>query len=134
MECDVRSQQLRSGSWLIRVAGSIDTETFSRFEERFGAVADHDPQELLADMRGVEYISSSGLGAIFRLKRKFEEKGCAFFMYDPSVAVRRVLEISKSAGILAGSERFAPSSAFFEFVSAREAEKRKKAEAKPVRR
>ncbi len=130
MDIEIRPQELAQNAWLVRVGGTLDTETYPRFEERLGAIASKAPRSLLLSMEDVKYISSSGLGALFRLKRHFDQSSGFFGIYDASIAVRRVLEISKSGALLVSPEVIGADSPFFPYVSARETEKRKEAEAR----
>ena len=82
-------------------------------------------RDVLLSLTGVKYISSSGLGAIFSIKKSFDELGAAFLLYDPALSVQRVLEISRMQGMLVRPEAVPAGHPWHDFISTREEEKRK---------
>ena len=51
--------------------------------------------QILLNIKLVNYVDSSGLGAIFDSYKQVSEKGGVFKICNPNVEVKRVLEITK---------------------------------------
>ncbi|MDD5455725.1 MAG: STAS domain-containing protein [Candidatus Margulisbacteria bacterium] len=52
-------------------------------------------KNILLEMKNVNYVDSSGLGAIFDSYKQITEKSGAFKILNPTVDVKRVLDITK---------------------------------------
>ena len=115
-------QVLPNGGRVILPEGAIDTATSEQFKNRVVSyLEDNAPASaLLVDLSRVKYISSVGLGALIQLMKKSRQRQSPFALYDPQLAVRRVLEISKLDFLLVDP---AGAGLFGEYVSKKEAAK-----------
>lgn len=128
MELSTSVKKLDRGACIVAPKGSIDSLTSEEFESALDAVLSAGPSQVLLYMRGVSYISSSGLGVLFKFRKKFEASRLGFALYDPTLSVQRVLEISKATIMQLRPETLLPDSPFHTFVADREAEKKRLAE------
>ena len=97
IDLKMNSETLSKDSWVLSPKGSIDSVTSNEFKNRIEKLFEENGKmpNLLLDMAGVKYISSVGLGALIGLFKKCRESGSSFALFQPQLAVQRVLEISK---------------------------------------
>lgn len=89
----------RIGSELIiRIKGSLDTNTSPEFEEILRGL-ESDIQRLILDLSDLEYISSAGLRAIFVADELYENKE-GILIRHPNDEVYEILEITGSTDLL----------------------------------
>ena len=95
MEMDLQISVRRNGDVaIIDLAGEVDAYTSARFREVMIDIIDDGGVNLIVSMAKVEYIDSSGLGALVGgLKRTSERKGRIVLVCDQS-QVRKVFEIT----------------------------------------
>lgn len=78
---------------VVTVAGELDLDTAPRLVERVEQAVPADPEALLLlDVRGLDYIDSSGLRALLRFS---EVTGGRLALVAPARAVLRALEITR---------------------------------------
>jgi anti-anti-sigma factor len=73
--------------------GRLDAATVAALDERLLPLL-QGGGKLVADLSGVNYISSAGLRAVLRAVRAAQAGGCAFAIAVPDGMVREVLEYS----------------------------------------
>lgn len=79
---------------VLAVAGEIDTQTT---DELRVAVDDLDVahRTLVLDLHGVEFVDSSGLGALLGIKKQQERAGGRLLLTRLSPPVARIIEITR---------------------------------------
>ena len=119
---------LPNGGWVFSPQGPIDSNTTEQFKNRVQGFLDENEKtpDILLDMSGVKYISSIGLGVLIQLLKKSQQTKSSFALYDPQLAVRRVLEISKLDFLLVKPEDAATHGPFSDYVQNKEAQRPKK--------
>ncbi len=123
-ELRIHQQNIPGSGWVLSPQGPIDsntTEEFRRGTQDFLEASE--ASNLLLDMSGVKYISSIGLGALIQLLKKSREAHSTFALYNPQLAVRRVLEISKLDFLLVKPEDAATAGPFSEYVARKESQR-----------
>jgi anti-anti-sigma factor len=122
-ELRMSQQNLSSGGWVLLPQGPIDTATTEQFQNRVQKFLEEKAEvpDLLLDMSGVRYLSSVGLGALIQLLKKSQQSKSAFALYDPQLAVRRVLEISKLDFLVVDPASASASGPFAEYIARKEA-------------
>jgi anti-anti-sigma factor len=123
-ELRIHQQSLPSG-WVLTPQGPIDSNTTEQFTNRVREYFEEKKPapDLLLDLSGVRYLSSVGLGALIQLLKKSQENQTAFALYDPQLAVRRVLEISKLDFLVVDPAAAAASGPFAEYITQKEAQR-----------
>jgi len=124
-ELRMGTQNLAGGGWVLSPQGAIDSNTTEEFRSRIQKFLEtkNPTPDLLLDMSAVKYISSIGLGALIQLLKKSQEERTAFALYNPQLAVRRVLEISKLDFLLVNPADAATLGPFSEYVLSKEAQR-----------
>ena len=80
----------------IEPVGFLDTETYKMLEDKVNKMFDGDIKVMIINMSGVEYISSLGLGALIKAKKKIEEKNGMFMLTSLQPQIKRVIEVVKT--------------------------------------
>jgi anti-sigma B factor antagonist len=86
---------------VLRVAGEVDVYTAPRLRERIGDLAAKDAVHVIADLGQVDFLDSTGLGALIGgLKRLREEDG-SLALVITTPRIRRVFELTGLTKVLA---------------------------------
>lgn len=76
---------------VITLEGRLDTLTAPELAE---AVKEQDFQELILELKNLEYISSAGLRALLVCKKTADQRGAGFLVKNPSAPVFEVMRMS----------------------------------------
>ena len=79
----------------ISVIGRLDSTTSILFDARVDELLLGPVGDLVVDLGDLEYISSAGLGALFRAKKEVEARRGRFILMNPRPGVKKVFEIVK---------------------------------------
>ena len=93
----MRIQVKNAGQNTDRVAlqGDLDFHSSPDLRQEFAKLADRKVLRILADLKKVNYIDSSGLAAFVELFQRMKSYGGTLVLFDLSQAVRSVFEIAK---------------------------------------
>ena len=84
-----------AGRRVLTLAGSVDLGSRSLLTDAVStAVAEAGVEQVVLDLSGVEFIDSTGLGAIVESSGKAEDTGRGFALRNPSKRVGRILELT----------------------------------------
>ncbi|MFT5206658.1 MAG: anti-sigma B factor antagonist [Candidatus Omnitrophota bacterium] len=95
MPLEISIQIRKKDSFLMILKGDIDSCTSVNLEKANYKIFSTDPERLLIDMAGVDFISSSGIRVLFDLQRRVEDKGGIVSLIGVKPRVRKVLEFVK---------------------------------------
>lgn len=95
MEMDLQIEVRRNGDYaILDLVGEVDAYTAGRFREIMLGVIEEGHKDVIVSMQKVEYIDSSGLGALVGgLKRVSERNGKIVIVCD-NQQVKKVFEIT----------------------------------------
>jgi anti-anti-sigma factor len=79
---------------VLAVAGEIDTGTSDELRGKVDEL-DVSHRTLVLDLHGVEFVDSSGLGALLGVKKQQERGGGSLLLTRLSEPVARIIEITK---------------------------------------
>ncbi len=79
----------------VALYGHLDTETYKIFEKNIEPLLVNATQAIILDMKGVDYISSMGVGAIFTVRKFMEDNNGHFAITHLQPQVKSVFEILK---------------------------------------
>lgn len=123
MPLEVKIVRKDAGAAIVKVSGSLDSETAASFVEQMKAVLEPATKSLVFDLGNLDYISSAGLRAILTAHKfmKDHKGSCAIGKMRPPI--RKVFEI---AGMIPADIAESEKSAdiFLDAVQRREAHKR----------
>jgi anti-anti-sigma factor len=85
---------------IVRLAGEFDLTCREPFEEEVGRVLDADTRIFILDLRGLEFIDSTGLAQLVELDAVARSDGFDFTILCGEGLVRRVLRETGLEGML----------------------------------
>ena len=83
-----------AGRTVLAVAGEIDTQTSDELRAAVDEL-DVSHRTLVLDLHGVEFVDSSGLGALLGIKKQQERAGGRLLLARLSAPVARIIEITR---------------------------------------
>jgi anti-sigma B factor antagonist len=86
---------------VISVSGELDLASSPALEEELARVASSDADVVIVDLRGLEFMDSTGLSVLVRAHQRAEENGRRLGLVNGSQQVQRLLTLTGVA------ERFA---------------------------
>ena len=94
MKLEMRMKENPGGLWHCTLNGALNTETFRDCENRFDAGPWAIIRVLILDLRGLTYISSSGVRLLFKVRRNLNDHGGMLLMVRPPEMVFNILRIT----------------------------------------
>ncbi len=82
------------GGITLRPRGDLDLETAGDFREAVRARALAGVREITVDLAHVEFVDSSGVGALVACWRTCDALGCRFAVANPADQVRAILRVT----------------------------------------
>jgi anti-anti-sigma factor len=96
MGLDFQVVEKKEEETVVALAGSLDSETYQRFEEHMIPIVAARPKKVTVDMKGVTYVSSMGIGAMIKVKKKIELSSGSLSLINLQPQVYKVFEIIKT--------------------------------------
>ena len=93
MELNILVDRGGAGVVTLSAVGRINQENHEQFDKAIREVLSGSVKTLVFDMRGVEYISSAGVGVVVKAKASMAEKKGEVAMVNLQPQVERVFEI-----------------------------------------
>lgn len=81
------------GGFTVIPEGSIDSETYQILEKELASILDAETKIIVFDMQAVTYISSMGLGIIFKTKQTLEKNRGTLILINLQPQIQKVFEI-----------------------------------------
>jgi anti-sigma B factor antagonist len=85
----------REGQTHMALIGELDIASAPRFEEGLSSVEANTPGVLVLDLRGVEFIDSTGLRAVIAADERARSAGRRFVIIRGTPAVERVFSVTQ---------------------------------------
>jgi anti-sigma B factor antagonist len=79
----------------LSLGGELDIASSPTLEAKAKELFSEGMKQLVLDLRGLEFIDSSGLNAILRLRAKCEEHLCEFALMPGERPVQRLFEVTR---------------------------------------
>ena len=86
---------------VLRIDGDIDTCTAPRLRERVMDLAGHGTVHVIADLRGVSFLDSAGLGALVGARKELRRRGGSLMLVAGAGRIVQVLRITGLTGAFA---------------------------------
>jgi anti-anti-sigma factor len=96
MPLTVEIREEHPGVFTVIPSGSIDTETYLDLEEKLNPILSESTKLIIFDMGAVHYISSMGLGVIFKTKSFLDKQGGSLIISNLQPQVKKVMSILKA--------------------------------------
>lgn len=88
------AESRREGNLIVAPNGRIDSATSSTFDRHLTSVIDRGDVNLVIDLAGLEYISSTGLSAFLSAAKKVRATGGRMALSGMNSRIRLVFEMS----------------------------------------
>ena len=97
---EVRTEQ-RSGELVVRLSGELDLAAFDAVDEVLANAQSDGHRTVRIDLRGLEFIDSTGLGGLLELRSMLRAKSVTLEIVAGDGPVRQAVEITGLAELLA---------------------------------
>lgn len=81
--------------WNILPEGEIDIYTSPKFKQKVLDAFDNDEKDLLIDCKNLEYMDSTGLGALIYILKKVKEKDHKIYIDNIKPNIKKLFDITK---------------------------------------
>ena len=85
-----------SGVFTVSLGGPLDTATYLEFEKAIAPILSPSTKAIVLNMQGVNYISSLGLGAIFKVANAVHKNQGAVLITDLQPQIKKVFDTVKA--------------------------------------
>ncbi len=85
--------------WKVALHGRLDAETAPDFDEKLQSFPAAEGRILVFDLAGLEFISSAGISALFRVQKRVKAGGGRTLLVHLQPQVGKVLEIVKTVDL-----------------------------------
>lgn len=95
MQNDFRVEMRTEGrAVIVAVAGELDLASSPELEEELDRVWESDPEQLVIDLRRLEFMDSTGLSIIVGAHQRLAEHGRSLTLVKGSPQVQRLLDLT----------------------------------------
>ena len=88
------------GSVLLTIAGELDIATVPVVRDRLAAVTDAGARHVIADLREVTFMDSTGLATFIHAKMRLGDEGHLTLVMEPDSYARLIFEVAGLTGVL----------------------------------
>lgn len=96
MSLTINVEEKQKGVFIIKPVGRLDTETHRSLRERVMPIVEGGAKAVILDLEKLEYISSSGLGVIFQIRKAMEADNRVCVMTNLQPQINKIFEIVKT--------------------------------------
>ena len=96
MPLNITVTKKEPGVFTISPVGSIDSETYAKLEREIEKIMEPLTKAIILNMEGVTFISSMGLGVIFKTKKIMEEKKGTLVMTNLKPNIKKIFDLVKA--------------------------------------
>lgn len=117
MEFKIKIKENTPQIQVVEIQGDIDPLTYEEFYDWILNELGTEPRHLLLDLTRVNYLSSSGVGVLFLLKKNLTSKQKFFGLLNAKEAVVSVLEMVRAGDMVVVPETLAATHPFYPYAS-----------------
>jgi anti-sigma B factor antagonist len=92
-ELNIQTEHLDNDICLVRLSGFLDAHTFEQLNETIDDLFDDECYKIIADLAGLEYISSAGAGVFIGELAIAQENGGNIIIANPTQNVHEVFDL-----------------------------------------
>lgn len=96
MALDITIDQSGGDTTIVRLAGTLDTQTAPSLEKRMDPVLRPAPEVIAFDLKDLRFLSSAGLRIMAKAKKALKRSGGALLLVDLQPQVREIFDIVKA--------------------------------------
>ena len=90
---DIKEKEPRI--FTVSLLGPLDTHTHFLLEEKIKPILAKSPRVIILNLESLNYISSMGVGVIFKIKKILNQNKGTLVMINPQPQIKKVFEIIK---------------------------------------
>jgi|SRR5699024_4963927 len=79
----------------LELSGELDISHTSKFKKKVIDIYDSDPKDMEMDLKGLEYLDSTGLGAFIYLLKHAQENGHKITLKNVKPNIKKLFTITK---------------------------------------
>jgi len=121
----VKVDKKQNGVFMVSLDGQANTDTYLLFEEKLKPLLVPSTKALILDMAKLNYISSAGLGVIFRAQKAIESNNGSFIMSNLPPQIKKVFEIMKALASMSVFKDMTEVDTYLDDMQKKELEKQK---------
>lgn len=125
MSLNVIVTSRKTGVYIVKPEGRLDTETYLVLDEKIESLLETATRVLILDMSGLDYISSAGVRVVFKAKKSLNESGGEFMMTNLKPQIRKVFEIINALPTISIFKNIDEADAYLDAMQRKEIEKQK---------
>jgi anti-anti-sigma factor len=72
------AREVKNNCQIIRLAGLLDSFSEATFSKVLGDLIEEGPNQVILDLSSIEFLDSSGLGALVKIAKKLKDAGGSF--------------------------------------------------------
>jgi anti-sigma B factor antagonist len=92
-ELNIHSKLIGKDMCVLTLDGFLDAHTFERLDETITGLFEQGVYKVIANLKGVEYISSAGAGVFIGSLATAQESGGEIVLVNPTPNVREVFDL-----------------------------------------
>jgi len=96
MDLRVHIKEKSVGSFVVSLSGSLDTNTYLTLENNINKILLKTTRVIIFNMEGVNYISSMGIGALFKIVKTMQDQGGEVLLTNLQPQIQKVFETVKA--------------------------------------
>ena len=96
MELKINVIKRETGVYHVVLAGPLDSDTYNVLEEKVNSLLTEDTKAIFLNMGGVNYISSMGLGAIFKIAQGLKRVNGQLAITNLQPQIKKVFDTVKA--------------------------------------
>ena len=89
-----------SANLIVELNGNFDLHTAKYFKDEINRYLKKEIDNLVLDFKAIDFIDSSGIGAILSIYKKIEKKGGEIVIINISPTLKRIFELSGVLNII----------------------------------
>jgi anti-anti-sigma factor len=101
MSLKIQLQEGRPFTQTITLVGRLDTETAPSLDVELDRLLAGQVKVIVFDLSGLDYISSAGLGSLFRAQKSMKARSGEALLVNPQPQVQKVFDIVKAVDVKA---------------------------------
>jgi anti-anti-sigma factor len=79
---------------VLAITGELDLSSGPELEKHLAEAFRSDAKQVIVDLRGLEFIDSTGLSVLVKANQQAQEAGCGFGIVNGGTQVRRLLSLT----------------------------------------
>ena len=96
MSLKIAIKQKEQDVFVVSLSGPFDSVSYLDFEREITKLLALPVKAVILDMKGVDYISSLGVGAVFKMMRSMQDQRTSLLLVNLQPQIQKVLETVKA--------------------------------------